>query len=280
MRRRFTALAVATLVLVAMAAVGVLALRGDSPSPPASIATPPAVATSPAPTPSPTPTVAPTPEPTPSATPSPSPTPTPSAPPTATPTPEPGGPVMRYDRFDPTGEASKPGSYAFLTPDGDTTRVVETYEELRTASTVMRVHTTDADGVSHAAFYDSVEVGEVVEWREADDCWTRYQVTSTPTGTGATRDFGVNWATYAYTGCVGTATLDAATLASYDWAPPNIKSADITSPLYHGDYLVVPANARDDARATERVLFPRPAADLARIHRRRAREQLRLGAPL
>ena len=163
MRRRFTALAVATLVLVAMAAVGVLALRGDSPSPPASIATPPAVATSPASTPAPTPTVAPTSSPTPSATPAPSPTPTAVAP-----TPEPDGPGLHYNHFDTTGEASTAGSYAFLMPDGDATRVVETYEELRTESTVMRVNATDGDEKSQTGFYGTVAVDDAMEWRTED----------------------------------------------------------------------------------------------------------------
>ena len=111
--------------------------------------------------------------------------------------------MLRYDRFDPTGEASTPGSYAFLMPDGDATRAVETYEELRTASTVVRVHTSDADGVSHAAFYDAVEVGDVVEWLQADDCFVRYRVTSTTdaASAAAVREFEVQPETYAFQSC-------------------------------------------------------------------------------
>ena len=139
---------------------------------------------------------------------------------------------MRYDRFDPTGEASTPGSYAFLTPDGDTTRVVETYEELRTASTVVRVHTSDADGVSHAAFYDAVEVGDVVEWREAEDCWTRMQVTEELTGTAATKQYAVKPYSYAYGGCTGT--VPAAIDTEFRWEPPNLGSASLKGAMMHG----------------------------------------------
>ena len=167
---------------------------------------------------------------------------------TAAPLPEPGGPVMRYDRFDPTGEASTPGSYAFLMLDGDATRVVETYEELRTESTVMRVHPVDADGVSHAAFYDGVGVGDVVEWREAEDCWTRYEVMATPVGASvATRDFGVEWLAYAGTGCAGPLSTSVAVRAG--WGPPVIASRAtgsravtlIPSPIRYGPYLLIPS---------------------------------------
>ena len=162
----------------------------------------------------------------------------------ATPTPEPDGPVLRYDRFDPTGEASTPGSYAFLMPDGDGTRVVETYEELRTESTVMRVHTTDADGVSHAAFYDGVEVGDVVEWRESDDCFVRYtvaEVMTDPTGTVPRKLLAVEWMTYAFTGCSGAIPAGAAS-AAFTWGPANLQSPHIIVPVRHGPWQLVPGD--------------------------------------
>ena len=47
------------------------------------------------------------------------------------------------------------------------------------------MHQNDGDGASHEAFYDLVEANDVVEWREAADCWMRYvirEVHADPTG--------------------------------------------------------------------------------------------------
>ena len=227
---------VAVGVVAAVAVVAVVLVGAPGNGEPSAVVRPPAATSEATSTPPPTPTVAPaTAAPTASATPAPSPTPTPIA----TPTPEPGGPVLRYDRFDPTGEASTPGSYAFLMLDGDTTRVVETYEELRTESTVMRVHTTDADGVSHAAFYDGVAVGDVVEWLQAEDCWARYLVTTPPAGVaGVTRDFQVRWLAYTYAGCAGA--ISTAGTHEIGWSPADIRSPEITVPIRYGPWLLVP----------------------------------------
>ena len=167
---------------------------------------------------------------------------------------EPSSPVLRYDRFDPTGEASKPGSYAFLMPDGDTTRVVETYEELRTESTVMRVHTVDADGVSHAAVYDGVGVGDLFEWRESDDCFVRYQVTEVmpdPSGTVPRKLLAVEWMTYAFTGCSGA--VNASAVVSVKLGPlPHLGGTDITAPVVHGVYQIVPVGWTGATKASVR----------------------------
>ena len=260
---------VAVVAAVAVVAVVLVGLPGSGE--PSSIALPSLATPEATSTPAPTPTATPTPAATPTTTPSPSPTPTPDA--TATPTPDPsptpapGGPVMRYDRFDPTGEASTPGSYAFLMPDGDTTRVVETYEELRTESTVMRVHTTDADGVSHTAFYDGVGVGDLVEWRASHDCWARYQVTSTPAGVLATptREFGVEWMTYTFTGCGGT--IRANTAASVDFGPlPDLGGTSLGAPVVHGPFQIVPGDWTGEVKWTEIHPAPGRSSDHAAAH--------------
>ena len=143
----------------------------------------------------------------------PSPPPTAAPTPTATPTPTdeaapaetPSATAFRYDRLDATGAVATAGSYAFLVPDGEATSVVTTYEQLRTEATVMRVNVADAHGASWAGFYDTVAVGDVVAWYEADDCWTRYRTTSTPEPVAGSsmREFGVEWFAYAGTGCAG-----------------------------------------------------------------------------
>ncbi len=88
----------------------------------------------------------------------------------------------RYGAYDTTGAVATAGSYAFLKPDGDdSTTAVTTYEELRDGTTTsLLVHQSDAHGASQAGFYDTVEGGDVVEWREADQCWVRYRITATP----------------------------------------------------------------------------------------------------
>ena len=148
-----------------------------------------------------------------------------------------------YDTFDTTGEVTAAGSYAFLKPDGDdSTSAVTTYEELRDGTTTsLLVNKSDAHGASQAGFYDTVETGDVVEWREADQCWVRYRITATPASTlGATRAFGIAWVTYAATGCTGAANWAAAPTATLEWSPPNVQTPDVTSPIRHGPFLLIP----------------------------------------
>ena len=147
--------------------------------------------------------------------------------------------VFRYDSFDATGAASTAGSYAFLMPDGTATSTVTTYEQLRTESTVMRVNVDDVHGAPWGSFYDEVAVGDVVEWYEADDCWARYRVTSAPAGGSSTRDIGVEWETYAATGCSGAVSATGA--ITMQWAPPPFTTAGLAAPVRHGPYLLRPA---------------------------------------
>ena len=151
--------------------------------------------------------------------------------------------TLYYDTFDTTGEVTAAGSYAFLKPDGDdSTTAVTTYEELRDGTTTsLLVHQSDAHGASQAGFYDTVETGDVVEWREADQCWVRYRITATRASTlGATRAFGIAWVTYAATGCTGAANWEAAPTATLEWSPPNVQTPDVTSPIRHGPFLLIP----------------------------------------
>ena len=147
--------------------------------------------------------------------------------------------IFSYDSFDTTGAASAAGSYAFLMPDGTSMSAVTTYEQLRTGSTVMRVNVDDAHGASWASFYNAVEVGDIVEWREADDCWARYRATSASSGGSSTRDIGVEWETYAATGCSGAVSATGA--ITMQWAPPPFTTAGLAAPVRHGPYLLRPA---------------------------------------
>ena len=157
------------------------------------------------------------------------------------PNPLPPQTTFRYDTYDTTGAVAEPGSYAFLADPADTASAVTTYEGLRDGTaTALRIHGTDADGVSRAAFLDTVEAGDLFEWRQAEDCWIRYQIELTPiAGTGATRDFGIRWITYAPTGCSGG--VPATSASTMEWRPPDaIQSPTLTSPVRHGQYLLIP----------------------------------------
>ena len=85
-----------------------------------------------------------------------------------------------------------------------------------------------------------MEADDLFEWRQADDCWIRYQIETAPAaGTGAMRDFGIRWITYAPTGCSGAVPASAA--STMKWRPPDaIQSPTLTSPVRHGQYLLIP----------------------------------------
>lgn len=199
---------------------------------------------------SPTPRATVPPRPTPTASP-PRPTPTPPNPGVLTLTPAGAGPpaeplpdrkpAIRYGTLDATGEASTPGSYALLLSDEGTTRVVATYEELRTEPTIARFHVVDAAGASQAERFDTVAAGNLIEWRQAEECWTRFQVTSTPEpAPGAlVREYGVEWITYAFTGCAGEIAADVP--ATVDLGPlPDLGNPSLAYPIRHGPWQLVP----------------------------------------
>ena len=157
------------------------------------------------------------------------------------PNPLPPPTTFRYDTYDTTGAGAEPGSYAFLADPADTTSAVTTYEGLRDGTTTaLRIHQTDADGVSRAAFLDTVEAGDLFEWRQAEDCWVRYRVTELlPDPSGKPRKLlGVEWMTYAATGCTGAIAADAAARVGLN--PPPFTSDGIAAPVRHGPYLLHP----------------------------------------
>ena len=184
-----------------------------------------------------------TPTPTAARTPAATPTPTPAAAPTATPTATPAPAAKRYNRLDATGEAATAGSWAILGADGS---VLTTWEGLRSDAATLRLNQTDAGGASWAAEFGAVGVGDIVEWRKADDCWVRYRVTGAPTrpASGSSRqEFPVEWMTYAGTGAGCTGAVGAATVLSADeGAPGVVRTSEIASPVRHGPYLIAPAS--------------------------------------
>ena len=138
--------------------------------------------------------------------------------------------------------------------DADTPSVAApAYEALRDGTaTALRIHATDADGVSRAAFLDTVEAGDLFEWREAGDCFVRYRVTSMAAASGtSTREFGVKSFTDAYAGCSGVVAVEGD--RRIDWSPPVISSRALTSPVRHGLYHLIPSSW---AGTTAEPVFP------------------------
>ncbi len=149
---------------------------------------------------------------------------------------EPAPVVMRYGAPQLDGVVDAPGEYAFFSADGPIT----TYEGLRQDVERLVIHERDADGASWTAFYDEVAAGDDFEWREADDCWVHYLVDEVlPDPMDAPlKALAVRWITYAYTGCSGA--ISAAGDRMWTWSPPNIQSLDITVPVRHGIWLLLP----------------------------------------
>ena len=151
--------------------------------------------------------------------------------------------ALRYNAYDAAGEATAPGSYAFLSGSDGATNVVATYEDLRNGTAKrLLIHKADAQGRSQAALYDAVAAGDLFEWRQSYDCWVRYQVSEVkpdPPGPAPRKLLAVEWTTYAFTGCTGAIVADAAVVL--DWGPlPNLGGVSLTAPIRHGPFQLVP----------------------------------------
>ena len=155
--------------------------------------------------------------------------------------------ALRYETYDLTGTAASAGSYAFLTDTTGAASVVTNYEGLRDGSAgALLVHTSDAQGTRQRSLYAAVAAGDLFEWRESYDCWVRYRVTEVrpdPSGAAARKLLGVEWTTYAFTGCSGAIATDAAVLLA--WGPlPDLGGPSLAAPLRHGPYQLIPTGWR------------------------------------
>ena len=165
--------------------------------------------------------------------------------------------TLPYDHFDPTGAADQPGRYTFL----DDTRVVTTYEELRDGTvTTLRLHPSDADGTAHTDLILDLLPGDLVEWKQATDCFVRYTITDVrppafatgvywqdgqeladppPISTTIPAELTIAWMTYAFTGCSGA--IPAGTGAGLGLGDlPNLGGTSLTVPIRHGAFQIIP----------------------------------------
>ena len=184
--------------------------------------------------------------------------------------------TLTYDAPVTTGSVTDDGDYAFLTDPHDLTSAITTYEGLRAGLREgnrigLVLHQNDISGASQAAFYAQVEAGDLVEWREAADCWVRYhvdEVHADPTGDPPRTLLTIQVYSYAYTGCSGT--IDTTGTRTFTWTPENIRTGNIPAPLYHGPYVFAPKSWTGALPALERLTpiettwppDPLPNADL------------------
>ena len=102
-------------------------------------------------------------------------------------------PTLRYNLLDITGAATATGSYAFLETAGDATSAIAHFDYGYSKTVELRIHPSDASGISRAAFYDTVEVGERFDYQTNGlDCGFRFKVTSIG-ATASPRSFGVEY---------------------------------------------------------------------------------------
>ncbi len=151
--------------------------------------------------------------------------------------------TLRYGRFDAAGPATSPGTYAFLSDPDDISTGVTTYEALRDGSTSgLLIHKSDGFGASQTQLFDEIAAGDLFEWRQADDCFVRYTVTEVkpdPGGTAPRKLLGIEWMTYAFTGCSGTIGADAEVW--FRWGElGHLGGASLTAPVVHGAFQIVP----------------------------------------
>ena len=151
--------------------------------------------------------------------------------------------ALRYETYDLAGAAASAGSYAFLAGATGAASVVTTYEGLRDGSAgALLIHTSDARGTPQRSLYGAVAAGDLFEWRQFYDCWVRYRVTEVrpdPSGAAARKLLGVEWTTYAFTGCSGAIVADAAVLIAWG-SLPDLGGPSLAAPLRHGPYQLVP----------------------------------------
>ena len=104
-------------------------------------------------------------------------------------------PFLLYHPLDPTGAACNAGQYAFLATPGDLDTVLQNLDDLAGLMGELRVHPAEASGTDHSGFYDTIAVGDRVDFQieTAVEAVCTYRLTITavpPVAPGTPRVFG------------------------------------------------------------------------------------------
>ena len=185
---------------------------------------------------------------------------------------------LRYNALDATGAVASAGSWAILDAGGGADEggggvsgqaeappaVIATWEGLRSEAATLRVHQTDAGGTSWAPEFGAVSEGDLFEWRKASDCWVRYHVTGPPVrpSAGSGRwEFPIERVSYAPTGCAGA--IPAAATLRGEPDPRDLYWTDVTSPFWHGPYMVYAAQSPEWSGGWPSIPSPVPGPEVA-----------------
>ncbi len=167
--------------------------------------------------------------------------------------------ALPYNQLDTTGEATKPGSYAFFGGSGAqqqgeqsaealmTPAVLTTWESLREDASRLLIHQRDASGVSHATAYGEVTAGDYLRWELTEHCWIDYRVTNVlpdPVGEQPRKNLALEPVTFAFADCSGAIALDSTVSGVMLEEPPVYGGASLTTPVLHGPFQLVPETWR------------------------------------
>ena len=119
-------------------------------------------------------------------------------------------PKLRYNTLDSTGAAATGGSYAFLNTAGDASTAIGNFGYSADASVELRIHSSDASGISRADLYDTVQIGSSFDYRmNGVDCGFRFKVTNIAAAASA-RSFGLEYVNRYGRSCAGLFTVPGA----------------------------------------------------------------------
>ncbi len=128
--------------------------------------------------------------------------------------------AIAYDLHSSSG-ATTAGSYAFIFDAADLQSTRSDWMNVRNG--FLLLNETDAEGRDQAAFYDTIQAGDVVDWSLGVACYRRHTVTEVmadPAGAPARRLFRVKYRDLDWTGCDSNSITQATDAVHFVWHPP------------------------------------------------------------
>ena len=165
--------------------------------------------------------------------------------------------AIAYDLHASNG-ATEAGSYAFLSDQNDlhSTRA----DWLNYDSFALLLHTSDADGTVQAGFYDTIQVGDQLDWSRGPECYMRFAVTellTAPAGAPARELFKVELQGFSLGVCDLPHLVDADQPVEFVWYPvPWVWGPDGIRQLVGGQPVTGPGRYRLGAGSEVVVWIP------------------------